>query len=406
MGRDNRVKRPRYVAIDIDRHGNERIYYRVPGKPKIRLRGPLFSDDFWTDYQAARAARPVSRKAKAKPDDKGAPRGSFRELCVKYFSSRDFKRLAPRTRYVRRMRLEGIYDEHGTKPARLLEARHVRALADKKADRLHAANLIIKDLRAVYDFGMKNEIVPANPAKLVEYQRPLKGSDGFHAWTPEEIERYEAAHPIGTMARLAFDLMIYTGQRRGDVVKLGPQHVRDGRLNFKQEKTGRDLSIPIHPALAASIEATPTGNLVFLQSELGRPFSSSNSFGNRMRKWCDAAGLDECSAHGLRKATVIRLAEAGCSTLEIMAITGHRTVKEVERYAKARNEAILADNAMAKYAGENFSAENVPPEREPVYGGTIPSPKSLTKKEAKRWLVPRGGIEPPTRGFSVRCSTN
>ncbi|MEI9901164.1 MAG: hypothetical protein WDN31_14625 [Hyphomicrobium sp.] len=64
-------------------------------------------------------------------------------------------------------------------------------------------------------------------------KRPCKvSSKGHHTWTSEELEQFEARHPIGTKARLAFGLLIYTGVRRSDVVRLGRQHVRDGWLKF------------------------------------------------------------------------------------------------------------------------------------------------------------------------------
>jgi len=107
------------------------------------------------------------------------------------------------------------------------------------------------------------------------------------------------------MARLAMTLMLYTGQRRGDVVGFGRQHVKDGILNFVQEKCRKRrhiaLSIPILPELQQIIDAPKTGQLVFLATQFGKPFTS-NGFGSRFRKWCDAAGLKDCSPHGLCKA--------------------------------------------------------------------------------------------------------
>ena len=79
----------------------------------------------------------------------------------------------------------------------------------------------------------------------------------------------------------------------------------------------------------------------------GRQYSG-NALSRRFREWCDAAGLPHCSAHGLRKAAARRLAEAGCSANEIAAITGHATLREVERYTKAADQARMARNAMAR----------------------------------------------------------
>jgi integrase len=174
---------------------------------------------------------------------------------------------------------------------------------------------------------------------------------GFKTWSEAHIERFEAKHPIGTKARLAFALLLYTGQRRGDVVKMGPQHIHRGVLTIDQGKTdgGEEahLEIPVHPRLREIIDATPSGHLSFLVTSFGKPFTS-NGFGNWFRDLCDQAECHDVSAHGLRKATARRLAEIGCSTHEIAAITGHATLSEVDRYTKAASRKRLAKSAMAK----------------------------------------------------------
>ena len=139
---------------------------------------------------------------------------------------------------------------------------------------------------------------------------------------------------IGSRARLAFALLLYTGQRRSDVVRMGRQHIRDEALQVRQLKTGAELSVPVHPALAAIIAETGANNLTFLVTDQGKPYSAAG-FGNWFRDQCRAVGLHGCSAHGLRKAAARRLAEAGCTAHEIAAITGHASLREIARYTKA-----------------------------------------------------------------------
>jgi integrase len=150
------------------------------------------------------------------------------------------------------------------------------------------------------------------------------------------------------------DLLRFTTGRREDAVRLGPQHLRNGRVQFRQAKNEHrnpvDIDIPLHPELQASIEATPSGHMTFLVIAFGRPFTSAG-FGNAMRDWCNQAGLPHCSAHGLRKATPTQMAEAGATAHELMAITGHRSLEEVERYTRAAQRKTLADSAMAKLKG-------------------------------------------------------
>ena len=170
-------------------------------------------------------------------------------------------------------------------------------------------------------------------------------SEGFHSWTEDEIASFEARHPLGTKARLAFALLLYTGQRRSDVVTMGRQHVNNELIAVVQAKTKHRLSIPIHPVLRQTIDAGPSGNLNFLVTEYGKPFATAG-FGNWFRDRCNEAGLAHCSAHGLRKAASRRLADAGASIHQIAAITGHKSLKEVERYTRDADQVRLAREAV------------------------------------------------------------
>jgi integrase len=188
-------------------------------------------------------------------------------------------------------------------------------------------------------------------------------SDGHHAWTEDEIAQYEAFYPVGSKARLAFALGLYTAQRRGDVIRMGRQHIRDGVLTVRQQKTGATLAIPVHPDLQAIIAATPTGHLTLLVTKTGKSYGA-NDFSEQFRAWCNTAGLPKaCTFHGLRKAALTRLADAGCTAHEIAAISGHKTLKETERYTKAADQVRLARNAMARtVAGEQIGTGSVKPE--------------------------------------------
>ena len=163
----------------------------------------------------------------------------------------------------------------------------------------------------------------------------------------EEVDKFETRHPVGSKARLAFALMLYTGARRSDVVLLGRQHVKDGSLKFIAQKNRRrrpvtvELSMP--PALVSVIEASLTGALTFLVTEYGKPFTAAG-FGGWFRARCDEAGLPHCSPHGLRKAGAARAAENGATAHELMAIFGWLSLKEAERYTAAAQRRRLARN--------------------------------------------------------------
>src|SRR5262249_10164463 len=155
-----------------------------------------------------------------------------------------------------------------------------------------------------------------DPTKGVKKLKGDNEAEGFHTWTEEELDRYEARWPIGTRQRLAYDLLLYTGLRRGDAACVGRQHVRDGIITIRTEKTGEVVSIPILPPLAASIAAAETGDLTFLVTEAGHPWVKE-SFGNWFRESCREAGCPG-SAHGLRKAGARRAAERGATERQLM----------------------------------------------------------------------------------------
>jgi integrase len=196
-------------------------------------------------------------------------------------------------------------------------------------------------MRHAIDVGIRGD----DPTRDVKAIRTKTG--GHHSWTDTEIAQFERCHAIGSRARLALALLLYTGQRRGDVIRMGPQHIRGDALYVKQEKTGTELAIPLHPELAAVIAATPSGHLTFLTTTVGGPFAAT-TFTHWFRRECDRVGLPHCSAHGLRKAAARRLAEAGCTAHEIGAITGHTSLAELVRYTKAADQRRLAEAAMAK----------------------------------------------------------
>lgn len=212
---------------------------------------------------------------------------------------------------------------------------------------------MVKVLRQVFKYAIRYDLIERNPADGIELLK--SGSDGYHSWTLAEIEKFEEKHPIGTTARLAMALALYTGQRRGDLVQFGKQHIRDGYLVFTQNK-GRNrnpirLELPIIPALRRVLDASPTGDLTFLVNTYRKPFTN-NGFGNRFRDWCDAAGLPHCSDHGLRKAATARLAELGCTDFEIMSITCHQTSKEATRYTKSASQKVRAASVLVKLTAE------------------------------------------------------
>ena len=355
---------PQGCVEDRDRYGNIRVYYRVKGRPKVRLRGTPWTAEFMYEYEAAKGVKSPSR-------DRSRPAfpGSWRWLCIRYFEEcADYRRLDARTQHVRRQILEGTFDEpiapNSDKffrdlPLAKMNANAVEVLRDRKLATPQAANSRVKAMRQVFKWGVAKGHAPFNSAREVEYFK--SGSEGFHTWSPEEVQQFEERHPIRSKARLALALLLYTGQRRSDIIRLGKQHVRGGKLTFTQHK-GRNrkphrLTLPILPVLQRTIDATPCGDLTFLVNDWGRPFTDG-SFGNKFRDWCDQANLAHCSAHGLRKAGATIAANNGATAHQLMAIFGWDTLKEVEKYTAKADQRRLAESAMHLLASRDATHEH------------------------------------------------
>jgi integrase/recombinase XerD len=337
----------KYVVEDVDRHGNVRLYFRRKGQSKIRLSGIPGSDEFMAEYRAA-----IFKVDKERRRHIAAVKGSFGHICLEYYRSATFKALDTSTQSWRRRALDLICQQHGMKPIARMQAKHVRMLRDELSQLPGAARNRLKALRALFRWAIEADEATHDPTRDIKAM-PY-ASTGHHTWTLEEVQSFESCYPIGSKARLAMSLMLYTTCRREDAVRLGPQHMRKGRVQYRQAKNEHrnpiDIDIPLHPDLADIIAATPSRHLTFLVTEYGRPFTAAG-FGNRFRDWCNKANLPHCSAHGLRKATAAKLAERGATAHEIMAITGHQSLEEVERYTRAARRSQLADSGMAKLKG-------------------------------------------------------
>jgi integrase len=336
-----KMKKPQYVHGPwLDKKtGLPYCYFRRPGFPRVPLKGLPWSPSFMAEYEKAMSgARTAIGAGRVKP-------GSVAAVVAEYKDSREF--FGSKSAGTQRMR-RGILDRfgaaYGDRPFALMHTAWIEALLDTKPP--HAARSWLATLRSLCQFAVKRRYLRSDPTANIKL-RAIKG-DGFHTLTEEEITQFEAHHPIGTKPRLAFALLLYTAQRRSDVVRMGRQHIKDGVLTVKQQKTGVTLAIPVHPQLQAVLDATPGEHLTFLVTATGKPYGG-NAFSEQFRKWCDAAGLPKrCKPHGLRKAACRRLADALCTPHEIMAISGHATLKEVQRYTIGTDQARLARNAMAK----------------------------------------------------------
>src|SRR5262249_1761491 len=190
-----------------------------------------------------------------------------------------------------------------------------------------------------------------DPTAGIETPRPKK-SDGFITWTEEHIEAYEQRWPIGTRQRVWLDVLLYTGLRRGDAVRFGRQHVRDGIGTIKTEKSGLTVTVtlPILAVLAETLTTGPCGDLTFIAGERGQPLTKE-SFGNLFRDACRQAGVPG-SAHGVRKIAATRAANSGATVAQLEAIFGWSGGRMASLYTRAADRKRLAIESIHMLANE------------------------------------------------------
>lgn len=333
---------PDNVTAFRDRHGKERLRYRKTGQPTYYFKQPFGTEGFREELRACLDGVKLEIGR-----DRITP-GTIADLINRFYRSTTYRQTGDAYQRKVRYLLEPFRADHGTKRVASIQFEHLDAIIADKASKFPvAAQSLRKILMRLFNFAKLCRMRPDNPVELVA-QVKTKKTVGWRAWTEEEIEIYRSAYPFGTMARLAFEMYLWTGNRKADGLKLGRQHIRNGAFHIVQNKTDKPLVLPIPPTLAEAIMAMPhNGQLTLITTIYGKPFTPAG-FGNRMRKWCDAIGLTDVSTHGLRKAISKRMAQSGAGNQGIKSITGHSGDSEVSHYTREADQEALARDTMKR----------------------------------------------------------
>jgi integrase len=341
-------KLPRYVTAFHDRHGKERFRFRR-GSISRYLRGPFNSPEFKADLKAARNAEPVIRLERTSV-------GTINDLVSRYYASATFLKAGKGRQARVRSILESFRAEFGNDAVSGFRFDHIEAILLAKSSKRREGKRMIggavaavslhKQLKRLFRYAVKLGMVSTNPAELAESIKAPKG--GYTPWSEDQIAAYRKRHKLGTKARLALEIFLWTGLRLSDGARFGRSHIRNGIIRYVQAKTGKELILPAAPQLIAAIEAMPmTGIETFLVTDYGKPFSP-DGLGNKMREWCDQAGLPKCTAHGLRKALARRTADLGATQQQLKAVGTWSNDAEVATYVAGADQAKLAENALAR----------------------------------------------------------
>ena len=342
-----------FASSFFDRHGRERWRFRRAHKT-VSLPGRPGDPGFDAAWRAALEGRKLTPAVVRAIPTATLPRSLRAAWRIVTTSTIEWKRLAGVSkanqmaiaeRFFATPIAEGETTTYGDLPIASLERRHVKAILARWAETPHAAGHILRLIRKLVTVALDEEWISVDPTHRLRW-RP--DHVGWRAWTPAERRAFEARWPIGTTPRLAYALALYTGARRGDLVGLRWSDVVGDEIAYTQNKTGKSLTLAIHPTLAQALAATERRGMTILVTRWGAPFSDK-AIGMRMQDWTRAAGLGEgATLHGLRKTLGKLLAESGATTRELMDVLGHEDIAHAELYSREAEQRHMARSAIGK----------------------------------------------------------
>jgi len=327
--------RPPYLSREVTRHGNAVWYVRRNGK-RVRIRAEFGTVDFEAEYQSAISCTP-------RGDPKGPSQGTLAWLIERYRDSATWTRLSAATKRQRENIFLHVMQSAGMQHFAKITSTTIIAGRERRAATPAQARNFLDAMRGLFRWAADARLVKADPTVGVK-NPPRKKGGGFRPWSEDDVTAYEKRWPIGTRQRVWLDVLLYTGLRRGDAVRLGRQHIRDEIVVIKTEKTDTEVTLPILPVLAATLNTGPCGDLAFIAGENGRPLKKE-SFGNLFRQACRAAGVLG-SAHGVRKIAATRAANAGATVAQLEAIFGWQGGTMAALYTRMADRRRLAKEAM------------------------------------------------------------
>ncbi|WP_375676804.1 tyrosine-type recombinase/integrase, partial [Bartonella sp. AP88XZML] len=333
------------LVKQITQHGKIVWYVRIGHGPRIRIRGTYGTQEFVDNYKSALAELQGLILPKSKTGK--LVEGSFAWLLKQYFNSVHWHSLAKATKRQRELILMKVCDAIGNIPYREIKKSHITAGVERRKEKPTAAQNFLKALNGLFNWAIDQELLENNPALGIK-RPPLNNKDGFAVWTEEDVEKYYHHWSHGSHERVWIDVLLYTGLRRGDAVRIGWKDVKDNIIHLKTEKSKfqTDVFLPILPELAETLKIGPIGNETFICGKNGNKLVKE-SFGNLFREACNAAGIKK-SAHGLRKLAATRAANSGATVSQLKAIFGWTDDNMASLYTKSADRKRLAIEAIKK----------------------------------------------------------
>jgi hypothetical protein len=343
----NRDWPPVHVTPTKDRHGKKRYRYRRTGVKSCYIKFPPKSREFWEEYD---------RLEGGEATETGEARKTFKpysmdDLAAKVKRTPAFKRIKPRGQIVKTRIMERLLDMKnkagtrlGDRDARTVTIATLDGILGKMADKPGAADNFRKEMKRLFGYAVKLKWREDNPAKETD---PIPAGKGWHTWTDDEIEQYRAYHAYGTTARLVLELALNTTARRCNLHELERKAIVGDKIEVEHAKGNEVTKVRILPETRMALDAMPATHIRYLIiGAHGKPYTAFG-LGEKMRRWCNYAGLPQCSLHGIRKARSRQLAESGATDAQGRAVTGHKKDATFAYYAAKANREALADEALS-----------------------------------------------------------
>ncbi|MBX4336364.1 tyrosine-type recombinase/integrase [Bartonella raoultii] len=337
--------RPPHLVKEITRHGKIIWYVRIGHGKRIRVCGTYGTQEFVDNYKSALAELQGLILPKSKPGK--LVEGSFAWLLKQYLNSTNWHNLAQSTKKQNELILMKVCDSVGNIPYKAIEKKHIIAGVERRKETPAMARNFLKALNGLFNWAIEQGLLETNPT--VGVKRPaLNNKDGFAVWTEEDVEKYYQRWSYGTHERVWIDVLLYTGLRRGDAVRIGWKDVKDNIIHLRTEKSKfqTDVFLPILPELAETLKIGPIGEETFICSKTNQKFIKE-SFGNAFRDACNKAGIKK-SAHGLRKLAATRAANSGATVSQLKALFGWTEDQMASLYTKSADRKRLALEAIKK----------------------------------------------------------
>jgi len=345
-------KLPKYCTEEADKRGTCYIYFRRPGMKKVRLHGSPWSPDFMAQYADAMKAHAALSKSSPAATFTPLKHGTWKWLCESYLTA-SVEWLGKGTHNTRRCILRSTYDEpvnrdrpdqlYGEVPvSKMLDPKAIRVLRDRKGSKGTAGNDRRKVIGYVFAWGGEAYpfIVTRNPVRDVA--RIKHESKNVMPWRSEHFRQFMEKFPSGSKERRAMALHLFTGARGCDVRQLGPQHIKNGRVVFTQQKTGGEVDIPLLEDLAAELAQAPKNDLAFILTEYGKTFSGKG-YNNWINRKIREACITDRTSHGMRAGSATIAADGGADIDDLMSYFGWCSEAVARRYIEQADKKRRSD---------------------------------------------------------------